>query len=52
MTYHRVRTYEPGAPAVMRYETVPGDIGAPGPGQVRLRQEAAGLNFIESAGLL
>ncbi len=22
MTYHRVRTYEPGSPAVMRYENL------------------------------
>ncbi len=40
-----IRIHEPGGPEVMRWEPV--DIGDPGPGQVRLRQHAAGLNFID-----
>jgi NADPH2:quinone reductase len=37
--------HETGDPAVMRWEDF--DPGAPGPGEVRLRQEAIGLNFID-----
>src|SRR5215212_3152405 len=40
-----IRIHEPGGPEVMRWEAV--EIGDPGPGQVRLRQHAAGLNFID-----
>jgi NADPH2:quinone reductase len=40
-----IRIHEPGGPEVMRWEAV--DVGEPGPGQVRLRQHAAGLNFID-----
>jgi NADPH2:quinone reductase len=45
---HRVRIYETGAPGVLRYETPADAIGAPGNGQVRLRHEAIGLNFIDT----
>ncbi len=38
-----VRFYETGGPEVLRYEDA--DVGDPGPGQVRLRQVAVGLNF-------
>ncbi len=34
---------EPGGPEVLRLETV--EVGAPGPGEVRLRQTAVGVNF-------
>lgn len=44
MTY-AIRVHETGGPDVLRWEPV--DVGAPGPGQVRIRQEAAGLNFID-----
>jgi NADPH:quinone reductase len=40
-----VRVRETGGPEVMRFEDV--DVGEPGPGQVRLRQTAVGLNFID-----
>ncbi len=35
-----------GGPEVMRYEDV--DVGAPGPGQVRMRHTAIGLNFLDT----
>lgn len=41
-----VRFYETGNPDVLRYEDV--DVGKPGPGQVRLRQAAVGLNFADT----
>ncbi|MEO7128988.1 MAG: quinone oxidoreductase [Rhodoferax sp.] len=41
-----VRFYETGNPDVLRYEDV--DVGEPGPGQVRLRQAAVGLNFADT----
>jgi NADPH2:quinone reductase len=37
--------HEAGGPEVLQWEEV--DAGGPGPGQVRIRQEAAGLNFID-----
>ncbi len=37
--------HEVGDPTVLRYESVP--LPQPGPGQVRLKIEAAGLNFID-----
>ncbi|MFM9884979.1 MAG: quinone oxidoreductase family protein [Burkholderiales bacterium] len=37
------RIYETGGPEVMRWEAV--DVGEPGPGQVRMRHTAVGLNF-------
>ena len=40
-----IRIHEYGGPEVLRYEDV--DIGDVGPGQVRLRQTAIGLNFID-----
>jgi NADPH2:quinone reductase len=42
---HAIRVHQTGGPDVLRWEEV--DVGEPGPGQVRLRQEAAGLNFID-----
>ncbi|WP_332673659.1 quinone oxidoreductase family protein [Aromatoleum sp.] len=41
-----IRIHETGAPEVMRWESV--EVGAPGPGQVRLRHEAVGLNFADT----
>jgi NADPH2:quinone reductase len=42
---HAIRIHQPGGPEVLKWEEV--DIGDPGPGQVRIRQKAAGLNFID-----
>ena len=42
---HAIRIHEAGGPEVLKWEEV--EVGEPGPGQVRLRQEAAGLNFID-----
>ncbi|REG49818.1 NADPH:quinone reductase-like Zn-dependent oxidoreductase [Paraburkholderia sp. BL6669N2] len=41
-----VRFHETGGPEVLRYEDV--GVGDPGPGQVRLRHEAVGLNFADT----
>jgi NADPH:quinone reductase len=43
---HAVRFYEAGGPEVLRYESV--EVGEPGPGQVRLRHEAVGLNYADT----
>ena len=40
-----IRIHETGGPDVLRWEDV--EVGEPGPGQIRVRQEAAGLNFID-----
>jgi NADPH2:quinone reductase len=40
-----IRIHKTGGPEEMRFETV--DLPEPGPGQVRLRQTAIGLNFID-----
>jgi NADPH2:quinone reductase len=42
---HAIRIHETGGPEVLKWEEV--EVGEPGPGQVRLRQEAVGLNFID-----
>jgi NADPH2:quinone reductase len=42
---HAIRIQKVGGPEVLQWEDV--EVGEPGPGQVRLRQEAAGLNFID-----
>lgn len=41
-----VRFYEPGGPEVLRYEDV--EVGDPGPGQVRIRHVAVGLNYADT----
>ena len=41
-----VKFHETGAPEVMRFETA--EVGDPGPGQVRLRHVAVGLNFADT----
>ena len=41
-----VRFYQAGGPEVLRYEDV--EVGEPGPGQVRLRHVAVGLNFADT----
>jgi NADPH2:quinone reductase len=40
-----IRVHSPGGPEVLHYEDV--DVAEPGPGQVRIRQFAIGLNFID-----
>jgi NADPH2:quinone reductase len=40
-----IRIHENGGPEVLRWEEV--DVGAPGPGEARVRQTAVGLNFID-----
>lgn len=42
---HAIRIHETGGPEVMRWDEI--EVGEPGPGQVRLRQTACGLNFID-----
>ncbi|GAA0834811.1 quinone oxidoreductase family protein [Cupriavidus pauculus] len=41
-----VRMYETGGPEVLRYEDV--EVGEPGPGQVRIRHVAVGLNYADT----
>ncbi|WP_130618942.1 quinone oxidoreductase family protein [Dyella amyloliquefaciens] len=43
---HAIRFYEAGSPDVLRYETI--QVGEPGPGEVRLRHQAVGLNFADT----
>jgi NADPH2:quinone reductase len=43
---HVIRIHEHGGPEVLRWEEV--ELGDPGPDQVRVRQTAAGLNFIDT----
>src|SRR5437762_1178987 len=42
---HAIRIHEIGGPDVLEWEDV--EVGEPGPGQIKLKQEAAGLNFID-----
>ena len=42
---HAIRVHETGGPEVLRWEEI--EVGEPGSGQVKIRQEAAGLNFID-----
>jgi NADPH:quinone reductase len=42
---HAIRIHRYGGPEVLQWEEV--EVGEPGPGQVRLRQTAIGLNYID-----
>ena len=42
---HAIRIRETGGPEALKWEEV--EVGEPGPGEVRIRQAAAGLNFID-----
>lgn len=42
---HAIRIHQTGKPDVLKWQDV--EVGDPGPGQAKLRQEAAGLNFID-----
>ncbi len=43
---HAIRIHETGGPEKMQWEEV--EVGAPGPGEVRVRNTAVGLNFIDT----
>jgi len=43
---HAVRFHQIGGPDVLRWEEA--DVGAPGPGEVRIRHVAVGLNFADT----
>lgn len=43
---HAMRIHRTGGPEVLQWEEI--DVPPPGPGQVRLRQTAVGLNFIDT----
>ncbi len=45
---HAIRVHEYGGPEVLTWDEV--EVGDPGPGQVRIRQTAIGLNFIDVYG--
>ena len=40
-----IRFHETGGPEVLRFEDI--EVGAPGPGEVQIRQTAIGLNYID-----
>lgn len=42
---HAIRIHQTGGPEVLSWDEI--EVGAPGPGQVRLNQAAVGLNFID-----
>ncbi|RQS75600.1 quinone oxidoreductase [Burkholderia sp. Bp8963] len=43
---HAVRFHQTGGPEVLRWETV--EVGDPGPGEVRVKHAAVGLNFADT----
>jgi len=43
-----IRIHQTGGPEVLKWEEI--EVGDPGPGQVRLRQSACGLNYIDVYG--
>lgn len=43
---HAIRIHQTGGPEVLRWEAV--EVAPPGPGEVRLRHTAIGLNFIDT----
>lgn len=42
---HAIRIHQAGGPEVLSWDEI--EVGAPGPGQVRIRQTAVGLNYID-----
>jgi len=42
---HAIRIHQAGGPEAMKWESV--EVGAPGPGQVRLKQHGVGVNYID-----
>jgi NADPH2:quinone reductase len=43
---HAIRIHEVGGPEKMKWEEV--EVGAPGPGQIRIKTSAAGLNYLDT----
>ncbi|MBK4718905.1 quinone oxidoreductase [Azospirillum sp. YIM DDC1] len=43
---HAIRIHDYGGPEALRWDEI--EVGDPGPGQVRLRQTAVGLNYIDT----
>jgi NADPH2:quinone reductase len=43
---HAIRVHQTGGPEVLTWESV--EVGDPGPGQVRLKQHAVGVNYIDT----
>jgi NADPH2:quinone reductase len=43
---HAIRIHQNGGPEVMKWDSV--EVGEPGPGQVRLKQHAVGVNYIDT----
>ena len=43
---HAIRIHQNGGPEVMQWDSV--EVGEPGPGQVRLKQRAVGVNYIDT----
>jgi NADPH2:quinone reductase len=43
---HAIRFAKTGGPEVLEWQEV--DVGKPGPGQVRIRHTAVGLNYIDT----
>lgn len=43
---YAIRIHENGGPEVLRYEEI--EVAAPGPGQVRIRQSAIGVNYLDT----
>ena len=41
-----IRVHKVGGPEVLTYEDI--EVGAPGPGQIRVKQRACGVNFIDT----
>ncbi|HEY6702749.1 MAG TPA: quinone oxidoreductase, partial [Xanthobacteraceae bacterium] len=41
-----VRVHKTGGPEVLTYEDV--EVPAPGPGQIKIRNHASGVNFIDT----
>jgi NADPH:quinone reductase len=42
---HAIRIHEYGGPDVLKWEEV--EVGAPGPGEIKIKQNAVGLNYID-----
>jgi NADPH2:quinone reductase len=43
---HAIRVHQTGGPEVLKWESA--DVGAPGQGQIRLKQHAVGVNYIDT----
>ncbi len=43
---HAIRIHTPGGPEVLKWEAI--ELGAPGPGELRIRHTAVGLNYIDT----